>query len=577
MFDNFNKKIYLPVLILVLLICPFTFFRDEGEETAIINNVGDIFYGTSHAAFEDELDKPLLAVTPRELDLEGIAPGKVAGGVFSLRSVTGIRLQWIIDGPEGWEVSDNQRLTGSTAVETDQLRLSIKNDLTEFTDETKPQLYSIRLNIEAGNKSVQFMRELPAGTYREMIKFTYPGGIKAVYFSFEVTDTGKPAPLLTIDPTMIDFGIIPPGRQVAKRVKVTNKGREAAKWHVLIPKTADEKRNMPPLGRYVSFLNNEIKRGSNYVPPGHLKNTLEMSGKWREHEGYPTAYGVNNFVRYHFSGTGICLYLRRGTEEGKVAVYLDDQLTGVYDGNAVERGTEEFIVADNLPEGPHVLSLANGDGYVIIEGASVYGRKLLKGNQGWVNVSPDSGVTFRETDYVTVQVSTQRLNPGCYAEQIVLASNQGDVLLTLSVEVRPDQQARIFDVYRYVRNHNYLFTTNPQLEMNRIQSGAYRKEGIAYRLFPPGTPGTTEFYRWYSVEKDDHYYSYDLNGNEKPPKGYVFEGTIGNIGTSKLTNLRELYRWFNPSTGRHFYTTYRNGEGMAQKGYNFNGIAGYVK
>jgi hypothetical protein len=113
--------------------------------------------------------------------------------------------------------------------------------------------------------------------------------------------------------------------------------------------------------------------------------------------------------------------------------------------------------------------------------------------------------------------------------------------------------------------------------MNRLQTGAYRKEGIAFRLFAPGTPGTTEFYRWYSTKKDDHYYSYDLNGGAKSIKGYVFEGSIGNIGTSKLTNTRELYRWYNPATGRHFYTTDQKGDNFAEKGYKFDGIAGYVR
>jgi hypothetical protein len=411
-----------------------------------------------------------------------------------------------------------------------------------------------------------------------MLKLTYPGGTRTIYFSFKVTDEGKPAPQLAIEPHRIDFGIIAPGTQATKQIKITNKGREAAKWRIVIPKAGDEKQNIPPLkGRYASFLKDEIKGGNAYVPPGHLKDTLEVSGKWQEYEGYPSAYGVNNFIRYHFSGTGICLYLRHGPEGGKVAVYLDDRLISVYDGNVPERGTEEFTVADGLPDGPHVLALANGDGRVIVEGASVYGRDLMKANIGWITVFPDSGTTSRETDYVNVRIDTRQLNPGCYGEQIVITSNLGDVLLPVFIEVRPDQHVKVFDVYRYVRNYNYLFTANPQAEMNSLQSGAYRKEGIAFRLFAPGTPGTTEFYRWYSVKKDDHYYSYDLNGGGKFRKDYLFEGSIGNIGTSKLTNSRELYRWFNPATGRHFYTTDQNGEGIAKKGYKFNGIAGYVK
>jgi len=37
-------------------------------------------------------------------------------------------------------------------------------------------------------------------------------------------------------------------------------------------------------------------------------------------------------------------------------------------------------------------------------------------------------------------------------------------------------------------------------------------------------------------------------------QGYILEGTIGNIATSRLTFTRELYRWYHPSKRRYFYT-----------------------
>jgi len=104
----------------------------------------------------------------------------------------------------------------------------------------------------------------------------------------------------------------------------------------------------------------------------------------------------------------------------------------------------------------------------------------------------------------------------------------------------------------------------------------YRHTGIAFRLFSPGTPGTTDFFRWFNPSKGDHFYSYDPKGG-KPLPGYLFEGSIGNIGTSRLTGTRELYRWFNPTTNGHFYTTEQGGEGITKKGYRFDGIAGFVR
>ncbi len=93
----------------------------------------------------------------------------------------------------------------------------------------------------------------------------------------------------------------------------------------------------------------------------------------------------------------------------------------------------------------------------------------------------------------------------------------------------------------------------------------------------PETPGTTAFYRWYNPQKNDHFYHYDYAGGGKNLQGYIFEGTLGNIATSKLTNTRELYRWYNPASGRYFYTTDPKAGNVRKNGYRFDGIAGYVK
>jgi hypothetical protein len=60
-------------------------------------------------------------------------------------------------------------------------------------------------------------------------------------------------------------------------------------------------------------------------------------------------------------------------------------------------------------------------------------------------------------------------------------------------------------------------------------------------------------------------------------QGYILEGTIGNIATSRLTFTRELYRWYHPSKRHYFYTVDSNGEGIQKRGYQFDGIAGYVR
>ena len=54
----------------------------------------------------------------------------------------------------------------------------------------------------------------------------------------------------------------------------------------------------------------------------------------------------------------------------------------------------------------------------------------------------------------------------------------------------PDNVSKSVDIYRYYNGTDYLFTANPQSETKRLIQNNYVKEGIAFRLFNPDTPGT---------------------------------------------------------------------------------------
>ncbi|MBU0575211.1 MAG: hypothetical protein KJ704_03070, partial [Proteobacteria bacterium] len=173
--------------------------------------------------------------------------------------------------------------------------------------------------------------------------------------------------------------------------------------------------------------------------------------------------------------------------------------------------------------------------------------------------------------------NTRNLESGIYGERVLFLSNAGEADVEVSLEVAAETQSRFLDVYRYVVGNDYLYTTNPRAEATRLQTMGYRNLGIAFRLFSPGTPGTTSFFRWFNPVKGDHFYSSDAAGGGKPLSGYLLEGSIGNIATSRLTGTRELYRWYKPATGSHFYTTDQGGEGLGKKGYRFEEIAGFVR
>ena len=298
-------------------------------------------------------------------------------------------------------------------------------------------------------------------------------------------------------------------------------------------------------------------------------------GPWAEEGGYPVSQNDRGILRYRFTGTGISLFIKKRPEGGPFSVYIDDQFVNLLDSFSDQPESVEILIVDDQPEVSHALTIVNGGGRVIMEGVRILGRPVLKGAPGWINIFPNSGTTTRETDYVNIVLNTNRLTPGVYGEQIFFTSNGGDADVEVFLEVAAVTQPRFLDVHRYLAGSDYLFTNNPQAEASRLQGVQHL--GIAFRLFSPGTPGTTEFFRWFNPVKGDHFYSSDPSGGGKPPAGYILEGSIGNIATSRLAGTRELYRWYHPGKGLHFYTTDQGGEGLGKKGYRFDGIAGFVR
>jgi hypothetical protein len=387
------------------------------------------------------------------------------------------------------------------------------------------------------------------------------------------------ASLLDAEPLRMDFGTVRPGEQITRRALIRNRGKETLKWKAV---PAGKKRlpvtEQIPRGRYVSFLNVDAVGTGSYSAAGQLRNNLEFSGTWSEEGGYPAIQqGEQGTLRFRFTGTGISLFIQKTPEGDPLMIYIDEQLMTLVDGYSERREGAEIVIAEEQPETSHLLTVVSDGGRVIIEGVRIFGKPLLKGPPGWIGIFPDSGTTTRETDYVNIVLNTPKLTPGIYGEMILLTSNGGDVNVEVFIEVRAEMQTRALDVYRYLVGSDYLYTTNPQAEASRLQAQGYRNLGIAFRLFTPETPGTTDFFRWFNPVKGDHFYSLNPSGGGKPLAGYLFEGSIGNIATFRLAGTRELYRWHNPASGRHFYTTDQNGEGLGKKGYRFDGIAGFVR
>jgi len=325
----------------------------------------------------------------------------------------------------------------------------------------------------------------------------------------------------------------------------------------------------------VSLHNEALSAGQPYTPPASLKDAVQMTGPWVAERGSPKAAGPGCTLRIPFQGSGAVLSGRIVSGAAALRASVGGLPPREVSLEELEGGRFEASVAQGLPEGPHSLLLQVSEGSVILEGITAMDSRATTPPAAWVRLTPLSGTTTRETDFVSVRMSLADLKPGVYTDQVTITSNGGTVRVPVSFVITGEAAPKHVAVWRYVRGEDILFTARPEKEDPRY-IGAYRREGLAFRLYGPGTAGTAELHRWYNPAIGDHYYSPERGGGRKNLKGYVYGGTIGNIATIRLPGTRELYRWIHPGTGRHFFTTDPAGEGMGARGYRFEGTVGFV-
>lgn len=534
----------------------------------------------ANATNTKEEQRPVLTVTPREIDLGSIKPGETAEGEFSLKNIAPGIMEWSASCPDDWGSAAGKTLRGIVSNDPTNLRLEVmvaENNENIAGDKSRIPTYRISMKLEAAGKEVVCHKDLKAGTYRKAIKLTSTGGQRTIFVDFRIHAVQE-IPSISLNPQRLDLGVQLPGKIISKRIELTNKGREMLRWSIL-PSQGKSNQLVKELQkeRYFSFHNEDPPEQGKYVIPEHLKDSMELIGKWTEKNGYPLTRGAASAIKFRFNGTGISVFLQSHVEEGTCSIYLDEVILSLPDVLSGEWEKKELLIAEGLTDGPHVVTIVIKEGSLELEGVKVFGKEIMRGPRGWITVYPNSGTTMSETDYINVKVDTSFLAPGYYGDQIVFKSKTGEEIAEVFVDVISDSGHKVIDVYLYSKDLDYLFTVDPQTESRRLIQNGYVKEGIAFRLFAPQTPGTTNFYRWYNPSIKDHYYHYDRTGGGKKLDGYVYEGIIGNIATSRMTNTRELYRWFKPSTGRHYYSTNPKGATGTRRGYRFEGIAGYVR
>ena len=573
-------KNYFILFIIVLTISPSCATAQKAADQGTVKKT--VLAGKNHVLADENRNnfQPVLAITPREVDVGTISPGEVVTGVFTFKNMGSGVLYWSTTGPEGWRKLENQKLSNIQEDDTDSLHFEIRlpvdgEQLKSY--KYKTALYNTEIQLEVGRGKLICQKDLHIGIHKEAIKITSTGGSRTIYITFKIVATQESS-MINFNPARLDMGCVIPGKTVSKKIMLTNKGKERLVWAVVARKPKrNENTSIFKKERYISFLNEEVRGSGDYSVPGHLRDSVELYGKWTENDGYPFSVGGGNSIKYRFNGTGINLNMATQSEEGSLAIYLDENMLNSYNWSASKKEKGELVLAEGFADGPHVLTIVNKEGNLKLEGVKISGKDVIRGPAGWMTVLPNSGATTSQTNYLNVTLNTGQLAPGYYGDNIVFKTNGVDEIVEVYVEVLQDNVSKVIDIYRYSRGLDYLFTADPQMETKRLSQNVYVKEGIAFRLFVPETPGTRSFYRWYSPQKKDHFYHYDNKGGGKNLQGYIFEGAIGNIATSKMTNTRALYRWVNTSTGNHFYSTDPRGEKVVKNRYRFEGIAGYVK
>lgn len=523
------------------------------------------------SARESRTSVPELELSVREIDLGVIGPGEHARGQFQISNAGQGVIQWSMEEPPGWEGSEGKSPSGECGAVPSRVDVV----LTLLRERTGTGEHPIEFRITSGRRTRVLQRSLAEGTYREALRIESDAGSRTLFVKFSLTDA-KSRPALELEPRGIDLGDMDPVREVTRRIRIINRGAGVLKWQASTSGAGTAKGIQETgRGRYVSLLHEALATGGPYTAPAHFRDTLQMTGNWIAERGYPKGVGAGCVLRLQFQGTGAVLYGRKVNDGPVILASYDEHPSREVSPQALEGDRFEFHFDEILTEGPHSLQVQIGEGAAILEGVFVKDARVASPPAAWLRLTPLSGTTTKETDFVTARMMLSELKPGIYTDYITVTSNGGTAHIPVSLHVTGEQAPKVLSVYRYVRDEDQLFSSQPEKEDPRYL-GAYQRSGLAFRLYSPGTAGTVELFRWYNPSIGDHYYSPERSGGRKNLAGYLFEGPIGNIATIRLPATRELYRWHNPSTGRHFFTTDRAGEGMGRKGYRFEEIVGFV-
>lgn len=506
-----------------------------------------------------------LEIKPAELSLGAASPSRESSNTIILKKNSPGYTQWTLQGPAGWRPPPEQKYSGMLGPEPVTFKIVLRCFAeNEYSDNSTP--VPVELSFESDAGSLSFRNELRPGRYKERFAFVFDGKEKGLVVYFRVL--GEEGSVLLVDTHGLDFGTIEGGKTASKTIHIRNPGRNVLSWKV---------EKAPPSlrdGRYVTLFNQEVRDGGTYFAPSGAQDLVQFQGEWTGVEGNPLGKS-GSAVQINFTGSGITLYGVKDSDPGLLHVKLDDDPgEDVPCGSGYLESTE-ILALNDLAEGPHRLTISVKKGVLFIEGLKIPVSGIFKGPAHWIKIVPDSGTTTSETDFVNVTLNTAGLPPGTYSDEIEITSNSGTASVDVSANVTVSSIPQLIKIFRFSRGRDVLYSCNPAAENPRKMAG-YTGRAYAFSLFREDTPGTRPLYRWYSQANANHYYTAS-QGGDKNTRGYVLEGPIGNIATTRLPSTRELYHWYNSSSGTHTYTLDPRGENLQKAKFVYQGIVGYVK
>ncbi len=126
---------------------------------------------------KNDVSRPVLVIMPREVDMGTIGSGEAVSESFTFKNVGSGIMDWSTNGPEGWQISGNERISGTMEDRADYLRIEIhvvpKNRWLN-DEKSKDSLYQVIMNLEAGKEKLVCKKTLPMGSYKEAIKINLP-------------------------------------------------------------------------------------------------------------------------------------------------------------------------------------------------------------------------------------------------------------------------------------------------------------------------------------------------------------------------------------------------------------------